>query len=541
MYRGFILFALIIPQSVQLVRADEPATVQDKVLQAEAAIEKALAKPVSFECEDTALEDLVTKLQKLSGVNIGLHTRALDEIGIGDDTLVTIKIQNITLRSALRLALQRIDPSLTYFVNDEILQITTREWEEEQLETRFYDVRDLAVQQTDRVKLLPKGPRAVYSGDWLLGASGPDYDSIVELLVVLNEPDSWDEVGGAGSMADAGGVLVVSQTDFVHRQIDGMLSTLRAVRDADRRKPGGEAVQMCVTAEEAAAKKRFETILAKKAAFEFNEMALNDVVEYLRNITKLNVYIDTRALDEVGIGSDTPVTISIKDVTLASALRQILQAIDPTLTFEYRDESLFISTRESAEENLTTLAYPVGDIVGEPPHDSAVFDYDALIELITRVVAPDSWDEVGGPGSTAEWATGRCLMVSQTSEIQDEVAQIIARVRALLKKMNADKLEVAAPTKPVEKDPYFVAIYQIKMPRKEGEKPVDAALDELVEELIDPESWKSAEATARMIAGKLVVRQRLSNQQRIYELLMQMGLLDSQFVGGGSSSPGGFF
>ncbi len=33
-------------------------------------------------------------------------------------------------------------------------------------------------------------------------------------------------------------------------------------------------------------------------------------------------------------------------------------------------------------------------------------DFEALIELITKTIEPDSWDEVGGPGSVAEFETG---------------------------------------------------------------------------------------------------------------------------------------
>jgi hypothetical protein len=33
-------------------------------------------------------------------------------------------------------------------------------------------------------------------------------------------------------------------------------------------------------------------------------------------------------------------------------------------------------------------------------------DFDSLIELITTTIDPDSWDDVGGPGSVAEFATG---------------------------------------------------------------------------------------------------------------------------------------
>ncbi len=41
-----------------------------------------------------------------------------------------------------------------------------------------------------------------------------------------------------------------------------------------------------------------------------------------------------------------------------------------------------------------------------PRGGGVVADFDSLIELITTTIDPDSWDDVGGPGSIAEFATG---------------------------------------------------------------------------------------------------------------------------------------
>ena len=41
-----------------------------------------------------------------------------------------------------------------------------------------------------------------------------------------------------------------------------------------------------------------------------------------------------------------------------------------------------------------------------PRGGGVVADFDSLIDLITTTIDPDSWDDVGGPGSIAEFATG---------------------------------------------------------------------------------------------------------------------------------------
>ena len=59
------------------------------------------------------------------------------------DEPVTINLQNVTLRSALRLMLKRMQ--LTYIIKDEVLMITTPEEAESELIAKVYPVADLVI------------------------------------------------------------------------------------------------------------------------------------------------------------------------------------------------------------------------------------------------------------------------------------------------------------------------------------------------------------------------------------------------------------
>lgn len=58
-------------------------------------------------------------------------------------------------------------------------------------------------------------------------------------------------------------------------------------------------------------------------------------------------------------------------------------------------------------------------------------DFDQLIELITTTVEPESWEELGGPGSIAPFSTNLSLVVSQTQEVHDRLADLLAQLRRL--------------------------------------------------------------------------------------------------------------
>ena len=57
-------------------------------------------------------------------------------------------------------------------------------------------------------------------------------------------------------------------------------------------------------------------------------------------------------------------------------------------------------------------------------------DYDTLVETITTTVKPQSWDEVGGPGSVSEVPKSKCLVISQTRDVHDEVLTLLRALRA---------------------------------------------------------------------------------------------------------------
>jgi general secretion pathway protein D len=58
-------------------------------------------------------------------------------------------------------------------------------------------------------------------------------------------------------------------------------------------------------------------------------------------------------------------------------------------------------------------------------------DFDSLIDLITSTVHPTSWEEAGGNGSIAPFETNLSLVISQTQEIHEEIADLLEQLRRL--------------------------------------------------------------------------------------------------------------
>ncbi|HEX7376762.1 MAG TPA: vWA domain-containing protein, partial [Pirellulales bacterium] len=101
--------------------------------------------------------------------------------------------------------------------------------------------------------------------------------------------------------------------------------------------------------------------LDDKTELDFAEQPLSDVVDYLKQRHDIEIQLDNKALTDAGVGSDTPITRSIKNITLRSALKLILSELD--LTYIVRNEVLMITSKTEAESMLSTRVYPVADLV----------------------------------------------------------------------------------------------------------------------------------------------------------------------------------
>ncbi|GIW91420.1 MAG: hypothetical protein KatS3mg109_1852 [Pirellulaceae bacterium] len=101
--------------------------------------------------------------------------------------------------------------------------------------------------------------------------------------------------------------------------------------------------------------------LRKPTSIDFDNQPLTEVAQILSEDHQIPIIIDKKALNDAAIPTDTPITIHLSGVRLASALRIMLSEHD--LTYIIKDEVLKITTPEEAENNMTFKVYPVGDLV----------------------------------------------------------------------------------------------------------------------------------------------------------------------------------
>ncbi len=198
-----------------------------------------------------------------------------------------------------------------------------------------------------------------------------------------------------------------------------------------------------------------EKALAAPITLDFTDTPLEEVLDYLRDCCRIEIVLDSRGLGECGIDTGTPITKSLHNLPLRSALRLILR--EHGLTWTIQDDVLLVTTPEEADNWICTKVYDVSDLVvcrGE--HDELWDDYDTLTGIIESTIRPTSWDDVGGAGAIngATLGKAKVLVVDQTDDVHTRIADLLAQIRAVAKKNPDGQLPRRnKPAGPSEKKP----------------------------------------------------------------------------------------
>ena len=164
----------------------------------EIRILEALEQMTNLELIEEPVRNVADLISQMHNIPIVFDRRALEDDGIDPDSdTVSIDLRKIRLRSAMNIALDQLDMAM--LPRNDVLMITTKAAAEEQLTTRLYKI--------------PKG--------WLVAEN-----ELKKSIQAVVHPDSWDEVGGPGTIQLIPTGLIVSNTHDTHRGIDKLFTQL---------------------------------------------------------------------------------------------------------------------------------------------------------------------------------------------------------------------------------------------------------------------------------------------------------------------------
>jgi hypothetical protein len=385
-------------------------------------IELALKKKVSLDIDDGTLMDAMRSLRDTVGINIAVDSPAIEQEGIRTDHKVSIHLEDVTLSSALKILLTPLN--LVANIQDEVLMITSPRAKGTQT-VIAYKVADLISQVEDETK---------------------SFDDLISLITTVIKPNSWQEVGGAGSIAanEPTMSLVIRQTRDAHEEIQQLFSALRkwnfgvapnaggpqgnaaaSPKWLSESSPVGRLPESALAEVERvwwrpASKEVLPEAMKQRISLDEKDGILGDVLREITKLIGVKLVIDQERLAAEGVNENAPVSIYVDNIRAASTLELILEPLKLGAVLE-EGNVLRVTSLSRLNALPTVRVYSVFFLLADPE----VLDLKKLQALITTSIQPDSWEEVGGSGTLTPNEKTKSLVIRQSRETHEKIRVLL--------------------------------------------------------------------------------------------------------------------
>jgi hypothetical protein len=163
-----------------------------------------------------------------------------------------------------------------------------------------------------------------------------------------------------------------------------------------------------------------ERLLAPLPGIAITEAPLQQAIRSIEDFGSFLVTFDVDTMSALDIPLDRPVSVRQTETTVGQALGTVLAScgLKPVV----RSNQLWVTGAGQASDVSRTVRYSVADLTssGGPPGSE-------LASWIPRLIAPETWQTQGGPGTVRE--TAGVLEIMQTEAVHLEVLVFCERLR----------------------------------------------------------------------------------------------------------------
>jgi len=190
----------------------------------------------------------------------------------------------------------------------------------------------------------------------------------------------------------------------------------------------------------------------------FDAVGLGDVVDFLRDVSGANIFVNWKSLEGPGIDRNTPVTAKLRNVRFSKVLGIILDSAGggkQKLGYTTDEGVITISTVDDLSRNVVVRVYDVRDLLvippdyvapqltgglpgpttapttspalpGAPPREELA---KSIVKSIEDTVAPDTWKDHDGTVGALRELQGQ-LIITQTPENHLRIVELLEQLRA---------------------------------------------------------------------------------------------------------------
>jgi len=170
---------------------------------------------------------------------------------------------------------------------------------------------------------------------------------------------------------------------------------------------------------EAALSRKLDQVRFANAAFE-------DIITQLGDSAKINIVVNWREVEPAGVTRRTSISGRYRDVTLAKAIRLVLDeaAGGPDLDYVINDNTITITTRAARLKNAPTRVYDIRDLLDAPDAKGKARQLVDILDILLNLAqSKEEWAVTGPPKEANGQLTVKALEENHT--------QIVALIEKL--------------------------------------------------------------------------------------------------------------
>jgi len=141
------------------------------------------------------------------------------------------------------------------------------------------------------------------------------------------------------------------------------------------------------------------------AGVEFQQSPLWQFLSDLSQLSTVPISLDIDALSEMNLSADMPISVQLKNTTLAGILDESLVGRG----LAWRTVGRQIEIGRAPAQELRRVRYSVADLAGDQPESRRQF-----AALVHSLVSPNGWSEANG-SATSEWSEGSLVVTADAS------------------------------------------------------------------------------------------------------------------------------
>ncbi|PHS01754.1 MAG: hypothetical protein COA78_22375 [Blastopirellula sp.] len=367
----------------------------------DARLEEILQKKVLLDFYETPLDLVVKTLSKQFDLEIIINDKVLYEVGQDRTNPITFQTKfPVRFETVLTLILKQLD--LSYRFDQGILEITTpEEIEVNHLYAKYYHLEPLL-----------KYPLV-------------SQERLMKYIKGLMSPESWWTLGGPGSIRPVHQGVVVTQHLQMHRKIALFLKSYHEL--VARLHAGDPSIPEVI---EVPAKSDLvqQSRWVEIEDVSFIDTPLNEVMNTMAGLAQVSIYIDQRALADVGLRPNRKLSFQAKHGhTVKYVLSRMLRSLD--LVVIEKEDLFIITTPEKQERDLEIRFYPLADFNLGTKSSHVVW-----MNMMVNCTDEEKWSRFGGPGDATLDPATMSLLAVQTGDVHGKVEDLIKQIRSSYRK-----------------------------------------------------------------------------------------------------------